>query len=302
MDTHINAPARLRTCLCALLIALGAAALPSDAHAQELEWRGEWKRFGPWHGAATAAIGSGALSTELFWNEPEDPNWTGPVAFDDGTRNALLANQERGRENASLVSDVLVGSLLAMPLLVEPVVAWTVRDSPDVGGQMALISMESMAVSFLTVNVLKRVVARQRPPFGECYDDPEANATCDDRPNVSFPSGHSASAWVGAGLVCVMHEKFELYGSGVGNRIPCYAALAGATTVATMRIVSNNHYLTDTLVGSLIGFGSGYFLPKLLHFGFGSGKATLPDSEQTRATLMPVASPNMTGFSYTLRF
>jgi membrane-associated phospholipid phosphatase len=277
-------------------------AMSTQAFAQELEWRGEWKRFGPWHGAATVALGTGALSTELFWEAPDDPNWTGPVLIDDGTRDLLLANSERGMEAAATVSDVLVMSLLAMPVLVDPAVAWVGRDSPDVAGQMALISLESMAVSFLTVNLLKRVIARQRPPFGACYDDPNANETCDDRENLSFPSGHSASAWVGAGLVCVMHEKVELYGSGIGNQIPCYAALAGATTVATMRIVSNNHYLSDTIVGSLIGFGSGYLLPKLLHFGFGSGKAKLGGDEDSASTIMPLASPSVTGLSYTLRF
>jgi membrane-associated phospholipid phosphatase len=293
---------RLSRLLLALLLLVAAWIVPADARAQQLEWRGEWNRFGAWHGAATALLGGSALGTELFWEEPSEPNWTGPILLDDGTRTTLLASEDPGVERASFTSDILVGSLLAMPLLIDPAVAWFGRDSADVGAQMALISMESMAVSFLTVNVLKRVVARQRPPFGDCYNNPDANATCDDRPNVSFPSGHSASAWVGAGLVCVMHEKFELYGSGFGNRIPCYASLAGATTVAAMRIVSNNHYLTDTIVGSLIGFSSGYFLPKLLHFGFGSGKARLPGSEETSSMFTPVAGPNMTGFSYTLRF
>jgi membrane-associated phospholipid phosphatase len=291
-----------RNLLMTALVSIVFMTMSTQAFAQELEWRGEWKRFGPWHGAATVALGTGALSTELFWEAPDDPNWTGPVLIDDGTRDLLLANSERGMEAAATVSDVLVMSLLAMPVLVDPAVAWVGRDSPDVAGQMALISLESMAVSFLTVNVLKRVIARQRPPFGACYDDPNANETCDDRENLSFPSGHSASAWVGAGLVCVMHEKVELYGSGIGNQIPCYAALAGATTVATMRIVSNNHYLSDTIVGSLIGFGSGYLLPKLLHFGFGSGKAKLGGDEDSASTIMPLASPSVTGLSYTLRF
>jgi membrane-associated phospholipid phosphatase len=291
-----------RNLLMTALVSIVFMTMSTQAFAQELEWRGEWKRFGPWHGAATVALGTGALSTELFWEAPDDPNWTGPVLIDDGTRDLLLANSERGMEAAATVSDVLVMSLLAMPVLVDPAVAWVGRDSPDVAGQMALISLESMAVSFLTVNLLKRVIARQRPPFGACYDDPNANETCDDRENLSFPSGHSASAWVGAGLVCVMHEKVELYGSGIGNQIPCYAALAGATTVATMRIVSNNHYLSDTIVGSLIGFGSGYLLPKLLHFGFGSGKAKLGGDEDSASTIMPLASPSVTGLSYTLRF
>ncbi|MGM0558667.1 MAG: phosphatase PAP2 family protein, partial [Myxococcota bacterium] len=198
-NEHRNSP-RASLAL-AFFLCLTVWFVPDGAGAQDLNWRGEWNRSGPWHGAATAVIGGAALGTELFWEEPNEPNWTGPALLDDGTRTALMANHEAGLERASLVSDVLVGSLIAMPLVVDPAVAFFAHDSPDVAGQMALISMESMAVSFLTVNVLKRVVARQRPPFGACYTDPNASEACQDRANVSFPSGHSATAWVGAGLV-----------------------------------------------------------------------------------------------------
>lgn len=274
---------------------------PAPVDAQQLEWHEDWQRFGVAHGVATGVAGAGALSTELFWEEPATPNWIGPILLDDATRTLLLANTEHGREAAARVSDGLVGAFMVVPLLVDPAVAWFGRDSPDVAGQMALIGVESFAVSFLSVTILKRVVARQRPPLGPCYDDPNANDTCDERPNVSFPSGHSATAWTGAGLVCVMHEQLDLYGQGIANRLPCYVAIAGATTTATMRIVSNEHYLADTIVGSLIGFGSGYVLPKLLHFGFGSDQAE-PSTDQSRGQLVPITSPDMMGLSYTLQF
>jgi membrane-associated phospholipid phosphatase len=35
--------------------------------------------------------------------------------------------------------------------------------------------------------------------------------------------------------------------------------------------MSDDHYSTDVLIGAMLGFGVGYGLPSLLHYGFTSG-------------------------------
>ncbi len=37
-----------------------------------------------------------------------------------------------------------------------------------------------------------------------------------------------------------------------------------ATASGVMRILSDNHYATDVMLGAAIGLGSGYLVPKLL--------------------------------------
>jgi membrane-associated phospholipid phosphatase len=68
------------------------------------------------------------------------------------------------------------------------------------------------------------------------------------RPNgeeESFPSGHTAKAFMGATLLA--HEY--------GNRsiwIPI-AGYTAATATGFMRVLNNRHYLSDVLVGAAVG-------------------------------------------------
>ena len=97
------------------------------------------------------------------------------------------------------------------------------------------------ATSYLTmailVNSTKYLVNSPRP---------DSNAT------NSFPSGHTATAFVGAELV-----RTE-YGWGYG--IPAYIV---ATGVGFMRLYNDRHWITDTLGGAAVGILSariGYWL------------------------------------------
>lgn len=274
----------------------------TPAYAQELTWKSDWQRFGPAHAAATGVAASAALGTEFFWDEPDSASWTGPILVDDLVRNAFFLDTERRRDVASRVSDVLLYGMLAMPTVVDPGVAWIGRDSPDVAGQMAAISLQSTAITYMTVNVLKHAVARRRPGFGDCYDDDSERERCEKRSKLSFPSGHTATAWVSAGLMCVMHEKIDIYRDATWNRVPCIAGLSGATAMAYLRIASNNHFLTDTLAGALIGFSAGYILPRALFFGFGSSSSAESSSDQSLHPTRRRTLPQTRGLRFVFRF
>lgn len=97
------------------------------------------------------------------------------------------------------------------------------------------------AVAFIAetalVNGLKYTIREPRPNFAE---------------HNSFPSGHTATAFVGAELV-----RTE-YGWGYG--IPAYIV---ATGVGFMRLYNDRHWITDTLGGAAVGILSariGYWL------------------------------------------
>ena len=77
------------------------------------------------------------------------------------------------------------------------------------------------------VNTLKYTIKEPRP---------------DGSANNSFPSGHSATAFLGAELV--RHE----YGWGWGA-----GAYAVATSVAVLRVCHNRHYWWDTVAGAGVG-------------------------------------------------
>lgn len=87
------------------------------------------------------------------------------------------------------------------------------------------------------VNGLKYGFDRRRPT------NPETGLPANNRP--SFPSGHTATAFMGATLLA--HEY--------GHR-SIWAPIAGytfATTTGILRILNNRHYVSDVLVGAAIG-------------------------------------------------
>lgn len=99
----------------------------------------------------------------------------------------------------------------------------------------------SYAAMALIVNVVKNSAHEMRP------DGSTAN---------SFPSGHTATAFVGA---TILHKEYGL------TRSPWYsvAGYAMATTTGVMRSLNNRHWISDILVGAGIGILStdlGYML------------------------------------------
>ena len=110
------------------------------------------------------------------------------------------------------------------------------------GRRAAVQGLVSVAASSAVVNLgVKRLGRRQRPnreaalvPVGRHVPMPTS---------LSFPSGHSASAFA--------------FATGVGDRLPAVAVplhgLAGV--VAYSRVHTGVHYPGDVVVGSLLGTG-----------------------------------------------
>jgi len=88
-----------------------------------------------------------------------------------------------------------------------------------------------VGVSGGIVQGMKQIGQRDRPT-GEC---------------CSFPSGHAASAFAAA-AVLERHLGYRL----------SWPALAGATYVATSRLVDNRHFLSDVIMGAAVGEAAGW--------------------------------------------
>lgn len=111
-------------------------------------------------------------------------------------------------------------------------------------GRMLVSDAFSAALMATVVNVLKSTVSSQRPD-GSSYN--------------SFPSGHSATAFMAATM---FHKEY-------GMRSPWYSI--GAYTVATAtsvsRLLNNRHWVSDVMVGAGIGILTtelGYYFADLI--------------------------------------
>ena len=97
--------------------------------------------------------------------------------------------------------------------------------------RLAASSLASYAVMAAFVNGIKYTARELRP---------------DDSTNNSWPSGHTATAFVGA---TILHKEYGL------TRSPWYsiAGYSVATATGVMRVLNNRHWISDVLSGAGIG-------------------------------------------------
>ena len=109
-------------------------------------------------------------------------------------------------------------------------------------GIFVLVAM--LLGSLIGNEILKPIIARARP----CHIDTAVELLVERPSSFSFPSGHTATAFMGATLLA--HE----YGhKSVWIPIAGYSV---ATATGVLRILNNKHYASDVLVGAAIGIVS----------------------------------------------
>ena len=105
-----------------------------------------------------------------------------------------------------------------------------------------LMSLESFAVSGVVVTALKLVAGRHRPLAAHGAWDFNFFSTLNHE--HSFPSGHSASAFAVASTIAGTTDSFWLGAVSYGL----------ASIVAVSRVANSEHWLSDIIVGSALGY------------------------------------------------
>jgi membrane-associated phospholipid phosphatase len=196
-------------------------------------------------------------------HEASAPRWRGPILFDATARDLLRADSVHDRDLAARLSDVGWYGVMAWPFVDAVVVSLAIDQNPDVAWQLSLLTLQAYALSgFISLTAI-RAFARERPADQGC----EGRAPECDQPPRSFPSGHTAGVFAGAGLVCASHTHLPLYGGGVADHAACVSALSVGAVTAALRVTADRHYASDVLVGASIGLTVGWLMPALLHYG-----------------------------------
>jgi membrane-associated phospholipid phosphatase len=115
----------------------------------------------------------------------------------------------------------------------------------DRARETGLLAAEALIDSAIVVTGLKTVSQRQRPTVdhasGEFFDGGSA-----------FPSGHAISAWA---LATVIDQEY-----GQHRPLVRFGVYGLATAVSLSRYTGTNHFLSDVLVGSALGYGIGRYV------------------------------------------
>lgn len=282
-----RALAHRATVLIAVCISLCAASTAAADDGDRLEWSPRFNRFSAEQYGLSLTLLGGVIASNA-WLSPPRQAWSGDNALDVEARGMLAAPSLSGRNTAGSVSDFLMYGLLAYPFVVDTaLVAAIGHGNYDVAYQMAMIGVQAVLTAKLASSLTKGLVGRQRPDAGDCSDSDDVGC---GTYNESFISGHTTSAFVGAGLICAQHQNLALY-DGAWGAIACGASLVAASTVGTLRVVANRHNLTDVTAGAAVGLLSGYLLPNLLNYNFGADRAN-------HGQIAPFADDRTVGVSY----
>jgi membrane-associated phospholipid phosphatase len=191
-----------------------------------------------------------AIWTSPFHLHKDDAKWGIPLLISTGTLWATDRhtsgelvengdNQNRLRIShyiSQLGAAYTTGSIAASFYLVG-------RASHDARArETGVLAAEALVNSTIMVEALKTVSQRQRPPqddsSGEFFDG-----------GSSFPSGHAIGAW---SVATVIAEEY-----GQHRPLVRFAAYGLATAVGISRYTGREHFLSDVLVGSAMGYGIG---------------------------------------------
>lgn len=278
--------------LSAALIAASSLSLARPAHAQQmprgsspvpavdpssrggslppLRWIPDRPRFRTSEYVLTGAAAATVLTTLVIG--PRSSHLHGGVLADEATRDALRLEGSDARWFARDLSDVLLTTMISYPYVIDAlVVAGWYRRSSDVAVQMALINTQTLAVTLGLQGLLNVLVSRERPFGRTCGTTlPEDSRDCNSNNRYySFFSGHTSQSFASAGLICSHHLHLKLHGGGAADTIPCVAGFAMAASVGLLRIMADEHYLSDVLTGAALGTLTGLGLPWLLHYRYG---------------------------------
>jgi membrane-associated phospholipid phosphatase len=142
--------------------------------------------------------------------------------------------------------------------------------------ETGILSAEALIDAGIVSTVLKEVTQRPRPLVPDPKDD------FFDGGN-SFPSGHATSAWALATVIASEYHDHK------GVQIAAYGI---AAAVSVSRYTGRNHFLSDVLVGSALGYGVGRFVYRKHHIAE-TDRLTKPETRH--AKWIPFVAPLYSG-------
>lgn len=169
---------------------------------------------------------------------------------------------------AEITSDVLLTANMVAPHVILAI-GQLVDEEGSLGKltRDSLILTETLAATWLTVNLVKFAVRRPRPyTYSLSADALEHEET---EASLSFFSGHTALSFAMATSFSYLFTKRHPDSPLV---VPIWiGSHALAATTAVMRVQAGKHFWTDVLVGAAVGSAIGYLVPALHGDGSTSG-------------------------------
>ncbi len=205
----------------------------------------------------TATVLGGALWLTETLNiaelAPDECRWCDSNALDDSARDLSWANREAARVTSDVISYGIVPVTAAGFLTAGALVDQRASDlTVDL-----LIPAEAAVIAGVSGDLIRVLTGRERPWIRDLSPDQKQQVARPEQNNLSFISGHSATAFalaVSSGIVASWRRR----------RIAPAVWTTGLTLAVTtsyLRIASEQHHLTDVLAGIGAGVAIGLAVP-----------------------------------------
>ncbi|HEY6460432.1 MAG TPA: phosphatase PAP2 family protein [Polyangiaceae bacterium] len=265
----------------ALLASIAWSGRARATDPQTVTWSDDWPRVHLLEALVAVTLTAGDTLFEDYVPLPSHASWNKPILFDSWARGVFRGRTAAVQSFASTSTDIMYKGGALVPFLVDDYfAAASVHQNADVALQLAIIDFQSFGIAGLVSLGAEHAVGRARPYTLSCdasgkVVDAQGHVmqTCGTSNDFrSFYSGHATATATSAGLVCVHHQHLSLFGGGFADLAPCLFMIGVSAATGVLRLVYDEHWASDVIVGWADGVLSGYVLPSLLHFGFGSGR------------------------------
>lgn len=237
----------------ALPLCLASAPAAAQAQTHALRWE-------PALDATVTAGGAAAwIASEILKGDlaPSHCRWCDVDSMDARVRDAPVWSDTF----ADAISNVT--GFVLMPLAAVGLDALAAAHDGALGrvAEDTLIVAEAGVVAADLTQLTKMLVGRERPFVHALQPEQKPLTGQPSDNNLSFFSGHSAEAFALAaavGTVSTMRGyRWAPLTWSVGGAV--------AATTAYLRIAADKHWLTDVVVGAMVGAGIGFAVPFLFH-------------------------------------
>ena len=206
-----------------------------------------------------------------IWTSPAhlhtaDLNWMVPlaavtglaIATDRDAMNHVVSKNPNLNQTSVNASNALIGGFIAAPVAM---IGWGEFKKSPRARETGILTGEAMIDSVAVEQGMKLMTWRERPTVDSARGKFFQSGTGIDS---SFPSSHSVVAWSAAAVLAGEYPS-------PFSRILIYSA---ATGVSLTRVMGQQHFPSDVIVGSAAGWLVGHYVFRKHH------KLSLDDAEQ----------------------
>ena len=185
-----------------------------------------------------------ARVNDLVWLLPLGAATGVTLSTDTDTMRRIPVDHIYNKNNTNVSNGVLAGEI-AIPVVL---FGTGVLNENDHAHETGVLTGEALADAVIVEEVFKVAFRRQRP----LYNNAAGNFFVSGPANNSFPSSHSTLAWATAAVIAGEYPS-------IWKETAIYTM---ATTVSLTRVLGQDHFPTDVLVGGAAGWLIGHYVFK----------------------------------------